>query len=422
MPRKVHNALTPISVKNAGPGRHADGGGLYLRVQAGGARSWLFRTVQGGKARDIGLGSAAGAGALSLMEARAQARGLAAKAASGEVVEGKRVLARKATAAAQATLAAGKTFKEVAEAFIDRKESGWRNDKHRQQWRNTLATYVYPHFGAMPVSQIETSHVLGALEPIWGAKPETASRVRGRIENVLDAAKVEGLRTGENAARWRGHLEHLLPKPGKLLRGHHIALPYAETPAFMAELRERGAIAARALEFTILTVARSGEVLGATWGEIDLGKAEWTIPALRMKAGKEHTIPLSLRTIEILQEVRQLNTSGGKAAPLFPSNKGTKLSGMAMAMLLRRMGQEGITVHGFRSTFRDWAGECTAFPREVVEHAMAHQLADKAEAAYQRGTLFPKRVKLMHAWGEYCATPDVKVGQVTAIRSGGGVG
>ena len=405
MPRKLHNALTPIAVKNADPGRHADGGGLYLRVQLGGARSWLFRSMVAGKARDIGLGPAAGPGSLSLAEARGKVRELAARAAKGEVLEGKRIQARKVAAQAQAVALAGKTFKEVAEAFVDRKEGGWRNDKHRQQWRNTLATYVYPHFGALPVSQIETSHVLAVLEQIWNAKSETASRVRGRIENVLDAAKVQGLRTGENAARWRGHLEHLLPKPEKLVRGHHPALPYADLPAFMKDLVGREALAARVLEFTILTVARSGEVLGATWCEVDLDKAEWTIPAARMKAGREHSIPLSSRAVEILREVQPLNTKVNKAAPLFPTGRGGKLSGMAMPMLLRRMDRDAITVHGFRSTFRDWAGESTSFPREVVEHAMAHQLADKAEAAYQRGTLFPKRIKLMAEWADYCASP-----------------
>ncbi len=402
MPRKVHNALTAIAVKNAGPGRHADGGGLYLRVQNGGARSWLFRSLVAGKARDIGLGPAAGAGSLSLAEARAKVRELATQAAKGEVLEGKRVQARKLAAQTQAAALAGKTFKEIAEAFIDRKEGGWRNEKHRQQWRNTLATYVYPRFGALPVSQIETSHVLAVLEPIWNVKPETASRVRGRIENILDAAKVQGLRSGENAARWRGHLEHLLAKPEKLARGHHAALPYADLPSFMKDLAGREALAARALEFTILTAARSGEVLGATWGEVDLDKAEWTIPAERMKAGKEHSIPLSSRAVAILQGVQPLNTEDSKAAPLFPTNAGRKLSGMAMSMLLRRMGRDAITVHGFRSTFRDWAGETTSFPREVVEHAMAHQLADKAEAAYQRGTLFPKRIMLMAEWSDYC--------------------
>ena len=419
MPRKVHNALTPITVKNAGPGRHADGGGLYLRVQSGGARSWLFRSMAAGKARDIGLGPAAGAGSLSLADARAKVRELAAQAAKGESLEGKRIQARKVAAQSQAAALAVKTFKEIAEAFVDRKEGGWRNEKHRQQWRNTLATYVYPHFGALPVSQIETAHVLAVLEPIWNAKPETASRIRGRIENVLDAAKVQGLRTGENAARWRGHLEHLLAKPEKLARGHHPALPYADLPAFMTELADREALAARALQFTILTVARSGEVLGATWGEVDLDKAEWTIPAERMKAGKEHSIPLSPRAAQILREVQPLNTKDSKTAPLFPTSKGGKLSGMAMSMLLRRMDRDAITVHGFRSTFRDWAGESTSFPREVVEHAMAHQLADKAEAAYQRGTLFPKRIKLMAAWASYCASPAADGANVSAIRAEG---
>lgn len=417
MPRKLHNALTPIVVRNAGPGRHADGGGLYLRVQSGGGRSWLFRFISGGKARDIGLGPAAGAGAVSLAEARLQARELGAQAARGEPVEGKQAKARMAAAQSKVAALANKTFREIAEAFIDRKEGGWRNDKHRQQWRNTLATYVYPYFGDAPISEIETVHVLAVLERIWLEKPETASRVRGRIENVLDAAKVQGLRSGENPARWRGHLDHLLPKPDKLYRGHHAALRYSELPAFMSTLRSREAIAARALEFTILTVARSGEVLGATWAEVDLPNALWIIPAERMKAGKEHRIPLSARAVEILKEVQLLNTQVMKDAPLFPSSKGGKLSVMAMSMLLRRMGISGITVHGFRSTFRDWAGESTSFPREVVEHAMAHQLADKAEAAYQRGTLFPKRVKLMHDWAEYCSSYKTAGAEFTPIIS-----
>lgn len=404
MPRKLYNALTPIVVRNAGPGRHADGGGLYLRVQSGGGRSWLFRHISDGKARDVGLGPAAGAGAITLAEARALARELGAQAAKGELIEGKQAKARTAAAQVKAAALASRTFRDIAEAFIDRKEGGWRNEKHRQQWRNTLATYAYPILGNMPVSAIETSHVLEVLEAIWLKKPETASRVRGRIENVLDAAKVQGLRSGENPARWRGHLEHLLPKPEKLYRGHHAALPYGELPPFMAALRSREAIAARALEFTILTVARSGETLGATWAEVDLPNALWIIPAERMKAGKEHRVPLSERAVAILREVQPLNARGIKDAPLFPSSKGSKLSVMAMSMLLRRMDMTTITVHGFRSTFRDWAGESTSSPREVVEHALAHQLADKAEAAYQRGTLFPKRVKLMQDWANYCAT------------------
>ena len=433
MPRKLHNALNPVMVKNAGPGRHADGGGLYLRVQNGGARSWLYRSMAGGKARDIGMGPAAGPDAIALTVARTMAREMAAQAAKGEAVEGKRTKARKAAAQAQSATLARKSFRDVAEAFIDRKEGGWRNDKHRQQWRNTLATYAYPAFGELPVSEIETAHVLAVLEPIWSKVPETASRLRGRIENVLDAAKVQGMRTGENPARWRGHLDHIMAKPGKLHRGHHPALDYAELPAFMDDLRGREALAARALEFAILTAARSGEVIGATWAEIDVAAAVWTVPADRMKAGKEHTIPLSPRALAILEGVKPLNSKGSKAAPLFPASTGDPMSGMAMAMLVRRMhdgelaagrtgwidrreGDRMITVHGFRATFRNWAGEQSSFPREVIEHAMAHQLPDKAEAAYSRATLMPKRVKLMAAWAVYCAAPAAAGGKVTPIR------
>lgn len=214
---------------------------------------------------------------------------------------------------------------------------GWRNDKHRQQWRNTLATYVYPILGDVPVSLIGTDHVLQVLEPIWTDKPETASRVRGRIENVLSAAKVQGMRSRENPALWRGHLDHILPKPGKLNRGHHAALAYGELPAFMADLRKREAVAARALEFAILTAARTGEVIGATWAEVDLTAAVWTVPASRMKAGKEHTVPLSPRAVAILEALQPLNTKSRADAPLFPANDGEALSGMAMAMLIRRM-------------------------------------------------------------------------------------
>ncbi len=434
MPRKLHNALTPVSVRNAGPGRHADGGGLYLRVQDGGARSWLFRSTAGGKARDIGIGPAAGAGAIALADARAMARELSTQAAKGEALEGKRTKARKAAAQMQAEALTRRTFRDVAEAFIDRKEGGWRNDKHRQQWRNTLATYAYQIIGDLPVSSIGTDHVLQVLEPIWSEKPETASRLRGRIENVLSAAKVQGMRSGENPALWRGHLDHILPKPGKLNRGHHPALSYAELPAFISDLRAREAVAARALEFAILTAARTGEVIGATWAEIDLAAAVWTVPANRMKAGKEHTVPLSPRALAILEGVQMLNTKGLAGAPLFPATDGEELSGMAMAMLIRRMhkteqakGRPGwidrkqggrlITSHGFRSTFRDWAGEQSAFPREVIEHAIAHRLPDKAEAAYSRATLLPRRVKLMQAWAEYCASHSGIGPNVTPSRA-----
>lgn len=433
MPVKLKNALHPKTYLNLGVGRHADGGGLYLRVQGTGAKSWLFRLLVGGKAKDIGLGPATGPDAVGLAAARDKAEELRVAARLGEVPEGTRTKARKAKAKAQAETLTRKSFRDAAETYMDRKEGGWKNEKHRQQWRNTLATYAYPAFGDLPVSEIETAHVLAVLEPIWTAIPETASRLRGRIENVLDAAKVQGMRKGENPARWRGHLDHILPKPGKLQRGHHAALAYADLPRFMAELRAREAVAARALEFAILTNTRSGEVIGATWAEIDLAGAIWTIPADRMKAGKEHTIPLSPRALTVLEAVKPLNTKDQTDAPLFPARDEGAMSGMAMAMLVRRMheseieaGREGwidrregnrmITVHGFRSTFRDWAGEQTAFPREVIEHAMAHQLPDKGEAAYSRATLIPKRERLMADWATYCASPVAAGGNVSPIR------
>ncbi|GAA4777200.1 tyrosine-type recombinase/integrase [Novosphingobium ginsenosidimutans] len=424
MPRKVHNALTPMAVKAAGAGRHADGGGLYLRVQQGGARSWLFRSLVGGKARDVGLGPAAGPNALSLAAAREMARELAAQASKGEPIEGKRSKARKAAAAIEAAGKAKRTFREVAAAYIDLQENGWKNDKHRAQWRATLEAYVYPHFGDLPVSEIETTHVLKVLQPIWTVKPETASRVRGRIENILDAARVQGLRSGENPARWRGHLKSLFPEPAKAKAernrkldrtGHHAAMPYAELPTFMADLAGREALAARALEFTILTAARSGEVLGATWGEIDLEAAIWTVPAARMKANKEHRVPLSPRAVAILKAVQPLNTKGIASAPVFPGTKGGGLSSMAMGMLMRRLDRKE-TVHGFRSAFRDWSAETTGFAHEVCEMALAHVIGNKAEAAYRRGDLFDKRRKLMEAWASYCGSAAADRANIASIR------
>lgn len=417
MPRKLHNALTPITVKNAGPGRHADGAGLYLRVQNGGARSWLFRLLSGGKARDIGLGSAAGPNSLSLQTAREMARDLAARASKGEPIDSKRAKARKVAAEVDAQTKSRRTFREIAESYIELKENGWRNDKHRAQWRATLKAYAYPHFGQLPVSEIGTEEILKALKPIWTAKPETASRVRGRIENIMDAAKVQGLRSGENPARWRGHLDHILPKRTTLSRGHHAAMPYAELPAFMAELSGRDALAAKALEFTILTAARSGEALGATWGEIDLEAAIWTIPAARMKAGKEHRVPLSKRALSILALVQPLNTIESEIAFVFPGSKGKGLSGMAMAMLMRRMGRSE-TVHGFRSTFRDWAAEQTAVAHEVCEMALAHTIGNKAEAAYRRGDLLDKRRRLIDDWASFCANGCSTADNVMPIRRG----
>lgn len=411
MPKKLSNALTAQTVKNAGPGRHVDGGGLQLLVKPSGARSWVFRYMLAGKSREIGLGPASGLGATSLADARDLAAALRLKVKVGidPLAEREREAAE-ALAAAQAAKVAGVTFKAAAESYIAANEASWRNDKHRSQWRNTLSAYVYPVIGDLPVAEIDTPHVLEILEPIWREKAETASRLRGRIEAVLDSAKARGYRQGENPARWRGHLAQILPKRAKLSRGHHKALPYEALPAFMADLRARQANAALALEFTILTAARTGEVIGATWAEIDLTKAVWTVPAERMKAGKEHRVPLSPRAVEILTEARALGTE-----TVFSGAAGGPLSGMAMAMLLRRMGLE-VTVHGFRSAFRDWAAERTGYSHEVAEMALAHTIGNAVERAYRRGDLFEKRRRLMDDWAAYCASPATAGAEVTPIR------
>ncbi|MCA3632095.1 MAG: integrase arm-type DNA-binding domain-containing protein [Methylobacterium sp.] len=420
MPRKLSNALTPLQVKNAKPGRHADGGGLHLLVKDSGARSWVFRFMLRGKARDIGLSRCpealsllkkSGGDELSLAQARDVATIYRLKVKAGiDPLEEREQEAAKKLAEKQAAQVAGITFKAVAEAYLAANQASWKNAKHRQQWRNTLETYVYPRIGSMPVADIGTAHVLEILEPIWSAKPETASRIRGRIETVLDAAKAREYRQGENPARWRGHIAQILPKRTRLSRGHHKAMPYEALPAFVARLRTRQAMAALALEFAILTAMRTEEVLGATWGEIDLIKALWIIPAARMKAENEHRVPLSPRAVEILETVKAL---GSEFA--FPSDGGGKLSSMAMLMLLRRMGVTD-TVHGFRSSFRDWAGECTSFPREVCEMALSHTITNKAEAAYWRRDLFDKRRRLMEAWASYCSTEKQSSGTVTPIR------
>ncbi|MDC8755647.1 tyrosine-type recombinase/integrase [Erythrobacter sp. sf7] len=398
MPRKLFNALTAVKVKNAAPGRHADGMGLQLLVKESGARSWVYRFMLKGKSRDIGLGPAAGPDAISLADARDLAAALRLKVKAGiDPLEERERDAASALAEAQAAKVAAVTFKATAEAYIAANKESWRNLKHRQQWENTLSTYAYPVLGDLPVAEVDTPHVLKVLEPIWREIPETASRLRGRIETVLDSAKARGYRQGENPARWRGHLAQILPARTKLSRGHHKAMPYAEVPAFIAALREREALAALALEFLILTAARSGEVIGARWSEVDLAKAIWTVPADRMKAGKEHRVPLPPRAVEILEHARQF-----EGDYVFAATKKKPLSSMAMSMLLRRMKQD-VTVHGFRSSFRDWAAECTGYSHEVAEMALAHTIGNAVERAYRRGDLFEKRRKLMEAWAEYCA-------------------
>lgn len=410
MPRKVHNKLTAQLVKHAKPGRHADGGGLYLLVKPSGARSWVFRFTLNGKTRDIGLGSA-GPGGLALAQARDARDVLRVKVRAGiDPLEERAQEAIQAAIESEAAKAAQVTFKDVATSYIAANEGSWRNAKHRMQWRNTLETYVYREIGDLPVGDIETKHVLRILEPIWTTKSETASRVRGRIETVLDSAKAQGYRQGENPARWKGHLAQILPARTKLSRGHHKAMPYDEVGAFVERLHKREAVAALALEFTILTAARTGEVLGATWDEIDFENATWIIPAERMKAAKEHRVPLSPRAVEVLEQVKLL---GGQY--VFPGSRGGMLSSMAMTMLMRRM-KVDVTVHGFRSSFRDWAAEQTGYAYEVAEMALAHTIGSATERAYRRGDLFNKRRRLMEDWARFCQSSDETSAKVTPIR------
>lgn len=421
MPRKLSNALTPLVVKNAKPGRHSDGGGLQLLVKESGARSWVFRFMLKGKSRDIGLGAASGADAVTLANARTEATKLRLKVQSGiDPIDEREQNEAAKLAAAQAALIAGTTFKEVAEAHIDANEESWRNPKHRQQWRNTMTAYVYPKIGELSVADVDTPHVLSIIEPIWREKPETASRVRGRIETILDAAKARGYRQGENPARWRGHLAQILPNVSKTKEarnrklgrdGHHKALPYDEVPAFIAELRKREAVTAMALEFAILTCARTSEALKATWDEIDFAKAVWTVPPDRMKATKEHRVPLSPRALELLKTAQVL---GGRH--LFPAPRAATLSDMSLLMLLKRM-KVNTTTHGFRSSLRDWASERTNFPHEVCEMTLSHTISNKVEAAYRRGDLFEKRRKLMEAWADFCNDPAKAGGNVRSIRA-----
>jgi integrase len=385
---RAEKKLTARAAATTKPGRYGDGGGLYLIVSPSGARKWVYRFTRQGKPTEMGLGAG---DAVSLSEARERALQARRTLAGGQnPIEARREAAK---------ASAGKpTFGEIAEVLIEAKASEWRNAKHRAQWAMTLRDYCAP-IRSKPVDEIDTAAVLNVLKPLWTAKPETASRLRGRIEAVLDAAKAQGHRSGENPAAWRGHLSHLLPKRQKLSRGHHAAMAYADVPGFVAQLREREALAAMALEFCILTATRSGEVLGARWSEIDLDTKVWTVPAGRMKAARAHRIPLSERALAILETLADVRSG----AFVFPGQrKGKPLSNMAMEMVLRRMGVEDATVHGFRSAFRDWAGNETHFPREVAEAALAHVIGDKAEQAYRRSDALEKRRALMDAWSRHC--------------------
>jgi integrase len=401
------NKLTPLAIKSAKkPGLYGDGNGLYLQISKFGTKAWLFRFMRDGSARKMGLGPLH---TVSLADARQRAAD-----ARRKLLDGIDPIAHRDTQRAAAKLEAAKamTFEQCAEKYIAAHSGSWRNEKHRAQWGSTLKTYVYPIIGALPVAAIDTGLVLKVIEPIWAEKPDTAGRVRGRIEAVLSWATVREYRAGDNPARWRGHLDNVLPKRSKVRAvKHHEALPYVEIPAFMAMLRDQNFISARALEFVILTATRTSETIGAEWSEFDLASKIWTIPGVRMKSGKDHRVPLSDRALAILDALPR----EGKF--VFAGRKKDKpLSNMAMLELVRGVNGGGLTVHGFRSTFRDWAADRTSYANHVVERALAHTVKDAVEKAYRRGDLFEKRARLMAEWAGFCESPMSPAENVVSLR------
>ncbi len=409
MARKI-GKLSAVAVRAASkPGIYGDGAGLWLTVGPTGAKSWLFRFMLAGKAREMGLGPVH---TIGLAEAREKALACRKMLLDGLDPLAARQAARAAQAAGEALELAGRvTFRDAAERFIAANRAGWKNAKHAAQWNATLESYAFPLIGDLAVAAVGTGHVTRILEPIWREKPETASRVRGRIEAVLDSAKVHGWRDGENPARWKGHLESILPARGKVASvEHHAALPWRDIAAFVADLEKQDGTAALALRFAILTAARTGEVIGATWQEITLDGpdgAVWTIPAGRMKAGREHRVPLSDAARAVLTEAAKARTDQAAGAFVFRGQRaGRGLSNMAMLVLLRRMERGDLTAHGFRSTFRDWAGEATHNAREIVETALAHAVGTAVEQAYRRGDMLAKRRRLMDDWAAFCGRTE----------------
>lgn len=399
MGRTLHKLIKRRIDGDLAPGRYGDGGGLYLDVDTYGRR-WMFvfrwkrPGVRGpGKPREMGLGSLS---VVSLADARQLAQ------------EARTLLARRIDPieARRSGSQSEITFGQLADDYVDAMEPQFRNAKHVAQWRSTLSDTYCKRLRSRPVDAVSVDDVLAVLRPIWSTTPETASRLRGRIERVLDSARARGLRSGENPARWRGHLDHLLPRRKGLVRGHHAAMPFADLPSFMSEVRASESMSALALEFTILTAARTGETIGAMWSEIK--DDVWIIPAERMKAKREHRVPLTARVVEILATTRQRGSEW-----CFPGHDRRKpLSNMAMLELVRGL-RPGLTVHGFRSTFRDWAGDATGFPRDLVELALAHAIEDRTEAAYRRSDALDRRRKLMEAWARYCLPA---VGNVVKLR------
>jgi integrase len=392
---RASGRLTALKVTRAPVGMHCDGDGLYLQVTPNG-RSWIYRYELRGRVREMGLGPCR---LFSLAEARDLAQ--AARKLRHQGIDP--IERRKAERAQnQIAAAAATTFQQCADAYIAAHKAGWRNEVHRGQWTATIATYAAPIIGGLPVAAIDTALVLKVIEPLWTTKPETASRLRGRIEAILDWAKVRGYRTGENPARWRGHLDHLLPSRSKVQRvKRHEAVPYAELPALMTELAAIDHPAAPALAWTILTAARAGETLGATWDEIDLAARTWTIPGHRMKAGKDHRVPLSAAAISLLGERRE-----GRVFAIGEN---------AMAALLKKL-RPGVTVHGMRSAFSDWAHERTGYSNHAIEMSLAHSIGTAVERAYRRTDLFDQRRRLMEQWATFCTTAPAETGQVITLH------
>lgn len=416
MPRLMNKLTVKAVEKQTKPGLYGDGAGLYLQITKQGVKSWLYRFMIDGKAYGMGLGATH---TITLAEARQKATD-----ARKHVINGGNPLEAKRLAALQAKAAKARliTFAECAEAFIEAHKVSWKNPKHQDQWVNTIESYVNPIIGTLPVSEVDTALVMKVLTQtdaegakFWQSKNETASRVRGRIEAILGWATTSGFRSGDNPARWKGHLNNLLATISRAVRiKHHPSLPWERIGVFFCALKQTEGIAARAVEFTILTASRSGEVRGAKWSEIDLKKKVWTIPASRMKAKQEHEVPLSSSAIDLIQKQERVPGSD----VIFPNTKGDVLSDMALTAVIRRMDKKDpdqwktdsgdiITVHGFRSTFRMWAAEATNYPREVAEHALAHKLPDAVERSYQRGSQFSKRSAMMEDWASYCSTPPV---------------
>lgn len=408
---KSVNRLSARQVQTLPVGKHHDGGGLYLQVVESGARTWLFRYMLNGKQRWIGLGSA-----LNVRLAEAREKALEYRRLHADGIDPK-AYRDKERQKRREELLGTVPFRQAAEEYIRSHEVGWSNPKHASQWSNTLRDYVFPIMGDKDVADISMNDLFGVLDPIWLTKTETATRIRGRIEKILDWAKVRGYRDGENPARWKGNLDTQLPSPNKVAKvTHHSALPWQKIGDFMSKLREREGVAALALEVLILTALRTSEVINARWDEFDLDNAVWTIPAERMKMNNEHRVPLTRRVVEILRTLEKASTG----EHVFTSANGRPLSNNALLALLRRMDRKDITAHGFRSTFRDWAAETTAYPSEVVEMALAHTIRNKVESAYRRGDLFEKRKRLMGDWAKFCNEPERRQtgsGNIISIRT-----